>query len=555
LYLHHPFLFSPLQIPRGAAKRVPIKQLLSSEEVEAIKSNAKKETALEDTSDDDVDNAEVDLLQDPAFASLKDVNLPFSVKERDNSKPANAQTLSKEDIPTGISAIDEAEELSDEEEDVDDLIARPSDAFLLVANTEDEYSSLEVHVFNQEDDSLYVHHDITLPSFPLCLAWCDYAGSAYGELLETQASMFLPSSTSSAKKHTTGNGGNSSYVGSFVAVGTFHPDIEIWNTDVLDPLEPALTLHGSGSDSSKGGSAKDKKKASKKSSSSNSSTSTGTSTGHSDAVLGLAWNHVHRHLLASCSADKTAKVWDLDHSGRVLHTFKHHKGKVHNVAWNPVEHSILALASYDLTASVVDARSPDSNRVAKYALPSEVEAMLWNTHAPSNLLLSCDNGQVLSFDVRNPSSPLFTLQAHSAATTSLSLSLLAKGLLVTGSLDKTVKVWDLGVNATDSPTHIATKQVNIGQVFSTSFFPNDPFFVAVGGSKGILAIWDIVGDSGEVSDELNMMTPISTSSSSPASSYEFPPDASVTSKRFLNRIVDPSTVPSLAIRQRTDNDE
>lgn len=31
---------------------------------------------------------------------------------------------------------------------------------------------------------------------------------------------------------------------SYCAVGTFEPGIEIWNLDVLDPLEPTATLGG-----------------------------------------------------------------------------------------------------------------------------------------------------------------------------------------------------------------------------------------------------------------------------------------------------------------------
>ncbi len=33
-------------------------------------------------------------------------------------------------------------------------------------------------------------------------------------------------------------------VGSYVAVGTFHPSIEIWNLDVIDALEPNAVLGG-----------------------------------------------------------------------------------------------------------------------------------------------------------------------------------------------------------------------------------------------------------------------------------------------------------------------
>lgn len=49
-----------------------------------------------------------------------------------------------------------------------------SDNLLLGCKTEDDVSYLEVYVYEEEEDNLYVHHDIMLPSFPLCLEWLDF---------------------------------------------------------------------------------------------------------------------------------------------------------------------------------------------------------------------------------------------------------------------------------------------------------------------------------------------------------------------------------------------
>ena len=87
--------------------------------------------------------------------------------------------------------------------------------------------------------------------------------------------------------------------GNFAAVSTMEPDIEIWDLDTLDVLEPSMILGGvKDSDRAQqpqleaGG--KKKRKLKKGS--------------HKSSVLSLAWNSTVQNVLASGGADKTVKV-------------------------------------------------------------------------------------------------------------------------------------------------------------------------------------------------------------------------------------------------------
>ena len=86
-------------------------------------------------------------------------------------------------------------------------------------------------VYNEKEGSFYCHHDILLPSFPLCLEWLS----------------FDPSDSKPAN---------------LCAMGNMTPIIDVWDLDLVDCLEPAFKL----------GNKKSKKQ------------------GHRDAVLDIAWN-------------------------------------------------------------------------------------------------------------------------------------------------------------------------------------------------------------------------------------------------------------------------
>ena len=117
-------------------------------------------------------------------------------------------------------------------------------------------------------------------------------------------------------------------------MGTMEPNIEVWDVDVVDSIEPAYVL--------KGTEVKVGKKKKKKTS----------DTGHSDAVLDLSWNKNQRKVLASASADFTVGIWDLD-QGVMATTLTHHTEKVQSVEWHPVEAQTLVSGQYQSLFSLM----------------------------------------------------------------------------------------------------------------------------------------------------------------------------------------------------------
>lgn len=101
-----------------------------------------------------------------------------------------------------------ASEFSDSSEEKDDYNIRKSDSLIVTATADDDHSNLEVYVYDHKNGDLYVHHELILGSYPLCLEWLKVWD----------------------KKQT-----------NHIIVGTFLPEIEIWNLD-SEAVEPTAIL-------------------------------------------------------------------------------------------------------------------------------------------------------------------------------------------------------------------------------------------------------------------------------------------------------------------------
>ncbi|KAI4200760.1 MAG: hypothetical protein LQ346_002318 [Caloplaca aetnensis] len=477
-------------VPRGAAATFPTRYDVDEKELARISKLAKLQ--LEDAKDDltEAQHGTSEPLEEQTSSGEEDGGVDVKMTGAngdadDDLKEYDLDTYDDDENPQkgeAVAMFGNAQSLAyhqsnaddpyitmqgndEEDEEREELQVLVTDNMVVAAKVEDEVAHLEIYVYEDEADNLYVHHDIMLPAIPLCVEWLD-----------------LPVGKGKTDTNSVGN---------YIAVGTFDPDIELWDLDTIDSMYPNAIL-GQGSleeDPSRTDPDSEQKKKKKRKMSKKANDSY-----HVDAVLSLAANRQHRNLLASASADKTVKLWDLT-TQQCAKSYSYHTDKVCSIAWHPKESTKLLSGSYDRTLVSADLRESDASKSQRWGVESDVETVAWDPHEPNYFYATTENGMIHNHDIRAaPSTPektkaVWTLQAHNASVSSFDINPTIPGFLATGSTDKEVKLWNVQPTG---PSLVVARNLSVGKVFTTKFAP-DPevaFRLAVAGSKGAMQIWD-----------------------------------------------------------------
>lgn len=382
-------------------------------------STSKKMDDEESESDEENGNPEAsDVIEQEAAIDGDEFNFDAYDKEQTEA------TLKISDV-VEVTEDDEVADSDNDSEAEDDLI-KPEDNLVLVGRVEVDCSSLEVYIFNEEENSLYVHHDFILPFPPLCVECFSYD----------------PGSNTS---------------GNLCAIGGMEPIIQIYDLDIHQPLEPIMTL----------GNKANKKKNVKR-------------VGHKEAVLDLSWNTNFQHILASGSVDKTVILWDLENAIPSL-ILKDFAEKVQSVAFNPSEAEYLLTGSSDNTVKLFDCRQSDNegSQYKQWIVEGEVEKIKWNPNDKYHFVAGTNNGKIHYFDSR-ATEPLWTIEAHEKEVTDFAFNANVPTMLTSSSVDNYVKIWKFDATSCNL---VHSNHYKLGRIHCVTELPENNWYIGIGGDK------------------------------------------------------------------------
>ncbi|PWN46928.1 WD40 repeat-like protein [Violaceomyces palustris] len=199
-----------------------------------------------------------------------------------------------------------------------------------------------------------------------------------------------------------------------------------------------------------------------------------------------AFNSLSHHAVSPIFASSSSSIqtWDLNRGGGSdpLRTMTWGAEAINVVRFNPSEQEVLASAGSDRGVVLYDLRS--GKPLTKMVMQMRANDLAWSPIEPTTFALASEDQNVYTFDMRNLSSATQIYKDHVAAVMSVDWSPTGQEL-VTGSYDRTIRLWEVG-RGNHSRDVYHTKRMQ--RIFSTAF-TMDARFVLSGSDDGNLRIW------------------------------------------------------------------
>lgn len=243
---------------------------------------------------------------------------------------------------------------------------------------------------------------------------------------------------------------------------------------------------------------------------------------HKGFVRGMAFSRAGHHFV-SASDDKTVKLWsagasatdtaplatflgrhaftDVDHhkkehsfatGGPILQlwdvsrsepvqSFEWGVDSITRVRFNPAQHNLLGALSNDRSVTLYDLRT--GSPMQKAVMQTRANALCWNPMEPFHFTLASEDHSLYTFDMRKLDHAICVHSGHVSAVLAVDYSPTGKQF-VSGSYDRTVRIWSVGDRKSDTVYH--TKRMQ--RLFCAAWSMDDAY-VFSGSDDTNLRIW------------------------------------------------------------------
>ncbi|OAD51873.1 Glutamate-rich WD repeat-containing protein 1 [Eufriesea mexicana] len=186
--------------------------------------------------------------------------------------------------------------------------------------------------------------------------------------------------------------------------------------------------------------------------------------GHLSEGYGLDWCSTEIGMLASGDCKGNIHIWHLNNvnNSATWHVDQrpynsHAPHSVEDIQWSPNEKYVLASCSVDKSIKIWDTRASPQSACMLTALgthTADVNVISWNRKESQFLLSGGDDGLVCVWDLRqfgpNGSSPLAVFKQHTAPVTTVEWHPLEATVFASGGADDQIAQWDLSVETDES---------------------------------------------------------------------------------------------------------
>jgi ribosome assembly protein RRB1 len=179
--------------------------------------------------------------------------------------------------------------------------------------------------------------------------------------------------------------------------------------------------------------------------------------GHPEEGFAMDWSRVAAGRLITGDCRKNILLWNPSNASWVVDNapFMGHTQSVEDLQWSPAQKDVFASCSVDRTVRIWDTRTHKKSMLFVAAHTQDVNVISWNTKVQHLLVSGSDDGSFKIWDLRKfkSDSPAAFFKWHKKPVTSVEWHPTDESVLAVSSEDHSITIWDMALE--DDPEAIA----------------------------------------------------------------------------------------------------